>query len=53
VDPKKMKAVVDWRRPTSVHKIWCFLGLASYFRRFIEGFSETIRAPDCPHKEER
>jgi hypothetical protein len=35
-----VKAVVEWTRPTSVFEIQSFLGLASYYRRFIEGFSK-------------
>ena len=38
VDLEKVKAVVEWTRPTSVFEIQSFLGLADYYRRFIEGF---------------
>ena len=44
VDPNKIEAVVNWERPTNVHKIRSFLGLASYYRRFVKGFS-TLSGP--------
>jgi ribonuclease HI len=39
VDLAKVQAVVEWERPTSLREICSFLGLAGYYRRFIEGFS--------------
>ena len=44
VDPQKVKAVMSWERPKSVFEIYIFLGLAGYYRRFIEDFSR-IAAP--------
>ena len=40
VDLEKVKAMVEWTRPTIVFEIWSFLGLTGYYRRFIEGFSK-------------
>ena len=44
VDPAKVEAVSKWVAPTSVIEIKRFLGLAGYYRRFIEGFS-SLTAP--------
>jgi hypothetical protein len=38
VDPAKLKDVVEWEGPKNVREILSFLGLAGYYRRFIEGF---------------
>ena len=44
VDPKKVEAVMSWERSKSVFVIRNFLGLAGYYRRFIENFSR-LAAP--------
>ena len=43
VDPKKVKAVSEWKQPTNVTEIHSFLGLVGYYQRFIEGFSKIAR----------
>ncbi|GJZ63696.1 putative reverse transcriptase domain-containing protein [Tanacetum coccineum] len=43
VDPAKIESIKDWASPKSATEIRQFLGLAGYYRRFIEGFSKIAK----------
>jgi hypothetical protein len=43
VDAAKVTAIVGWKIPSIVSEVQSFLGLAGYYRRFIEGFSKIAK----------
>ncbi|GJU49861.1 putative reverse transcriptase domain-containing protein, partial [Tanacetum coccineum] len=43
VDPAKIESIKDWTYPKSPTEIRQFLGLAGYYRRFIEGFLKIAK----------
>jgi hypothetical protein len=43
VDPSKVKDILEWKLPTTVHQVQSFLGLAGYYHRFIPDFSKLVK----------
>src|SRR6266581_5629167 len=53
MDPEKVKEVTDWKTPANAHEVRQFLGLCSYYRKFVKNFS-LIASPlqELTRKEE-
>ena len=43
MDPDKLKIIQDWPQPLNLHELRSFIGMCSYYRRFIEKFSIIAR----------
>ncbi|GKB99153.1 putative reverse transcriptase domain-containing protein [Tanacetum coccineum] len=54
IDPTKIEAVKNWASPTTPSEICQFLGLAGYYRRFIEGLSKIAKPmTELMHKNQK
>jgi hypothetical protein len=40
MDLAKVEAIMEWPTPTNVPEVHNFMGLARYYRWFVEGFSK-------------
>jgi len=43
MDKNKVSAITEWKPPTSIKEIQCFLGFANFYRRFIKNFSTIVK----------
>ncbi|KAL9858921.1 putative nucleotidyltransferase, Ribonuclease H [Arabidopsis thaliana] len=43
VDPEKITTITQWPRPKNATEIRSFLGLAGYYRKFVEGFASIAK----------
>jgi hypothetical protein len=54
VDASKVRDVLDWKPPRTMHQVRFFLGLDGYYRRFIPNFSKIAKPiTDLSKKEEK
>lgn len=44
MEQEKISAIQQWPKPKTVKQLRAFLGLAGYYRRFVEGFA-SIASP--------
>ena len=44
MDLEKIESIMNWPTPRNVTDVRSFMGLAGYYRRFIEGFSKVAHA---------
>ena len=40
MDPKKIQTVLEWKKPTTIRDVQCFLGFANFYRIFIKDYSK-------------
>ncbi len=42
-DPEKVRAILNWKKPTNLKSARSFLGFCGYYRRFIANYSSIVR----------
>ena len=49
VHQEKIQAILEWLTPKNVIELRSFLGLCTYYRRFVRGFSQLTAPPYRSH----
>ena len=42
VHQEKIRAIIEWPIPKNIMEVKSFLGLCTYYRKFVKGFSQPI-----------
>ena len=42
VDSNKIKAIKEWKVPTTINKLQGFLGLTGYYRKFVKNYGRIV-----------
>lgn len=42
VNPKKVRTIRDWAKPTNIHRVQSFHGLPTFYRKFVKNFNTII-----------
>ena len=42
IDPKKVKAMIEWGSPKNLHDLQAFLGFSNFYRQFILRYLEVV-----------
>jgi hypothetical protein len=43
MDPEKVKAIAEWKRPSTVRGVQSFLGFANYYQIFINSYTDIAK----------
>ena len=43
VNPRKIKAIKEWKVPTTIKQLRGFLGLTGYYHNFVKNYGRIVR----------